>query len=66
MSISAAREEFEAQGLPDAHTLVMRYENGGQTEVWSTINATVSVRGGAKPTEIRAAFEKAACQTKTS
>lgn len=49
----------ELKGLPDLHTLCMRYEDGGRTEVWSTLNKTVSVRGGAKPAEIRAAFEKA-------
>lgn len=45
------------QSLPDLHTLVMRYEDGGRTEVWSTLSKTVRVRGGAKPAEIRAAFE---------
>lgn len=55
MSIIKTREELE--GLPDLHTLCMRYEDGGKTEVWSTLNKTVRVRGGAKPAEIRAAFE---------
>lgn len=64
MSIIKTREELD--GLPDVHTLCMRYENGGQTEVWSTLNKTVSVRGGATPLEIRAAFENATCQTKPS
>lgn len=57
MSIIKTREELE--GLPDLHTLSMRYEDGGKTEVWSTLNKTVRVRGGANPAEIRAAFEKA-------
>jgi len=54
--ITKTREEM--QGLSDLHTLVMRYEDGGKTEVWSTTNKTVRVRGGAKPAEIRTAFEK--------
>jgi hypothetical protein len=57
MSIFKTREELE--GLPDLHTLCMRYEDGGKTEVWSTLSKTIRVRGGAKSAEIRAAFEEA-------
>jgi hypothetical protein len=56
VSIFKTREELE--GLPDIHTLCMRYEDGGKTEVWSTLNKTIRVRGGAKSAEIRAAFEE--------
>lgn len=59
MNNGTAMVREELKGLPDLHTLCMRYEDGGRTEVWSTLNKTVSVRGGAKPAEIRAAFEKA-------
>lgn len=59
-----AREEM--QGLPDLHTLCMRYDDGGRTEVWSTLTKTVRVRGGAKPAEILAAFKADPCPTKTS
>jgi hypothetical protein len=37
----------------------MRYEDGGKIEVWSTSQKEVRVRGGAKPFEVRAAFEAA-------
>jgi hypothetical protein len=59
LSTGLTKTREEMQGLSDLHTLVMRYEDGGRTEVWSTVNKTVRVRGGAKPAEIRAAFEKA-------
>lgn len=47
------------EGYPALHTLRMRYEDGGKTEVWSIAEKEVRVRGGAKPLEIHAAFEAA-------
>lgn len=49
----------EMKGFPALHTLRMRYEDGGKTEVWSTASKEVRVHGGAKPHEVRAAFEAA-------
>lgn len=49
----------EMKGTPALHTLRMRYEDGGKTEVWSVASKEVRVNGGAKPHEVRAAFEAA-------
>jgi hypothetical protein len=45
------------EGYQALHTLRMRYEDGGKTEVWSIGEKVVRVNGGAKPLEIHAAFE---------
>lgn len=61
MSLSGiVRLRQELKSVPDLHSLRMTYEDGGRIEVWSTVNKTVRVRAGAKPDEIREAFEAAA------
>lgn len=57
MSSGTIKVKEELKGFNALHTLRMTYEDGGKTEVWSTSEKTVRVHGGAKPVEIRAAFE---------
>jgi hypothetical protein len=47
------------EGHPALHTLRMNYADGGRTEVWTLGDKVVRVRGGAKPFEVKAAFEAA-------
>lgn len=58
MSIGKVTAELKREA--DLHSLKMSYEDGGKTEVWSTLTKTIRVRTGAKPHEIREAFEAAA------
>lgn len=52
------RMKLELKGIVhDLHSLKMTYEDGGKIEAWSTNTKTVRVKAGAKPDEIKAAFE---------
>jgi hypothetical protein len=55
LSIRLHREALA--GIPGGELLTMQYADGGKTEVFSTPTRSVRLPAGAKPADVRAAFE---------